>query len=167
MNIVTTPERYPYHCHSCRCGSESPGRDWFVDFGDLDNQTPNGPDYATVYICSMCFLDVAVKQGFTTPEKSAELNLRILSLEADLFEARRKADELETGLNALLRARFIAPTDAAKLGWVLEDHQDNDEQSSSEGGGLAPGAGASNEQGDVEGVADLRSDVIGDDDSAG
>lgn len=101
--VEENPTRPPGTCFSCGAGSQSPGRDWFLDT-DVDYY--DTPMYR-IQICNICFDLLANKCGYIKKgEEVAQYKRKIAKLEGELDELsryKRIADSLGFDIDRLDR----------------------------------------------------------------
>lgn len=149
-SFVTEPNRHPFKCISCLSGGD---REWWLDLGE----DSNSPDEVmiTVYICNLCFVAMAQEKGIVD---QVPLQKEIEELKEKLFDKTVIADGMVSGLNGLLRARFISSDDpnAIELVSFLETVQGGTEREQSAGEGLDSRTGETAQSSDVQDVVRLR-----------
>lgn len=103
-SFTAVPDRPPHCCISCKVGK---GREWFLDLGEsVEDPSTVMP---TIYVCNLCLTAAVKEKGLVDQEP---LQKKITELENELFDYKTKAEGLEQGLAAFLRAGVFDPNGA-------------------------------------------------------
>ena len=132
-----------YFCHSSN-------REGYVD-------TKQSIDfYGAVYICDACIMEMAHLFGMLSSDTRDIYEAKLRTLEEENFDLKVKITGLEQAIDGLRIAGRIPGPDPVRVSNV--DSENGNSESEQRTPELDSGAGTDDEQGDDEGVGDLRSD---------
>lgn len=127
--------------------------------------------HGAIYYCNECIGAICVVCGYMEPEKAKLLEEEVKLLDGLLADLRQENMDLQEGLDALLRARFISrdvpdpvPDDLVSVRdnalTSLEDSGDTEGESPEGSSPVGSGEGTTSEPLYGEGVGDVRPGAI-------